>query len=191
MTKIITSFFTKFSVPQTGLSPTVRIWLLDPLVPATNTLVVNNDPLVEIGDGFYRYNFSTYDPIQNYVIRVDGGATLPDNERYSTASNESFSDDVAKSVWDEPALSHVAAGTMGLLESQIKADTTSISISMTSAISLITTLVKYGKNRTRIDTTANTLTIYDDNGITPLKVFDLKDEAGAPSVLNVAERNPQ
>jgi hypothetical protein len=190
-TKIITTFFTKLSVPQSGLTPTIKIWLLDPLDSTVSTLVVNDDQLDEIAGGFYRYDFVGYDPTQNYVMLVDGGALLPVNERYSIASNESFNEDIANSVFDEPSLSHVASGSFGLLINQTKADTATIIINQTTAASLIATLLKYEKNRTKIDKTAKTLTVYDDDGTTPLKVFDLKDSSGTPSIIEVCERAPQ
>lgn len=190
-TKIITSFFTKAGVPQTGLVPTINIWQLDPTNPSINTLIINGDLLTEIGQGLYRYNFTTYDITQNYLFLIDGGATLSNGERYNVAANESYIDDVSSGVWNEPATSHTGTGTMGLLENQIKADTTSISISMTTVTSLITTLLKYEKNRTKIDKTAKTLTVYDDDGLTPLKIFDLKDSTGALSIIEVVERMPQ
>lgn len=189
--KIVTSFFTKNGIPQTGLTPTINIWLLDPNNPNNNTLVVNNDSLTEIASGWYRYTFTAYDIFSNYVFLVDGGTSLSGGERYAPGSNDSFQEDIAVSTWEEPAILHTTTGSMGLLENQIKADTGSISISMASAISLVTTLLKYEKNRTRINTMAKTLTVYDDDGLTPLKVFDLKDSSGNSSVIEVAERMPQ
>ena len=50
---------------------------------------------------------------------------------------------------------------------------------------------KFNTNRSVINATNNTLTIYDDDGTTPIKVFDLKDNAGAPSVDEIYERAPQ
>lgn len=54
-----------------------------------------------------------------------------------------------------------------------------------------TTNEKVNTNRWRIDLSAKTKTIYDDDGTTPLIVFDLKNSAGDASVENVFERNPQ
>ena len=48
---------------------------------------------------------------------------------------------------------------------------------------------KLENNRLKIDATANTLTIYDDDG-TPLRVFNLKDSVGAPANENIYERVP-
>lgn len=54
----------------------------------------------------------------------------------------------------------------------------------------IETIRKIETNRWRIDTGANTLTFFDDDGTTPLFVFDLLDAAAAPSTGDVFERDP-
>ena len=58
----------------------------------------------------------------------------------------------------------------------------------------INTLCNYIKklenNRLKIDATANTLTIYEDDGVIPLRVFNLKDSVGAPANENIYERVP-
>jgi len=57
--------------------------------------------------------------------------------------------------------------------------------------SLVSLLLKYERNRTRVDKNAFTLTVYDDDGTTPLKVFNLRDFTNSPSYTEVAERMPQ
>lgn len=189
--KIITSFFTNLGVPQTGLTPTIDVWQLDNSNPLLNTLVVNNGALIEIGGGLYRYDFSTYVHSNSYFFIVDGGAALPISERYNIAGNESYREEVSTGVWEETAVLHVAPGTMGFLQNQISADVTQVRIDVTTALSLLQTLLKYERNRTKLDKVAKTLTVYDNDGTTPLKVFDLKDSTGAPSILEVCERVPQ
>jgi len=54
----------------------------------------------------------------------------------------------------------------------------------------VDSILKINKNRWKIDVAANTLTIYDDDGVTPLHVFNLKDSAGNPASTNVFERAP-
>jgi len=49
---------------------------------------------------------------------------------------------------------------------------------------------KLENNRLKIDATANTLTIYEDDGVIPLRVFNLKDSVGAPANENIYERVP-
>ena len=98
--KIITAFFTQGGVPKTGLTPTVDIYELDPTIPTTNTLVVSADALVEIGNGWYRYDFLTYEYTNNYVFTVDGGTGV--DSRYLTGGNDSFQEDISYQAWEEP-----------------------------------------------------------------------------------------
>jgi hypothetical protein len=168
---LITSFFTKNSVPKLALSPTIRIWEVD---AGSQTLVVINAPMVEVGDGFYKYDFTTYDFTKDYVFRTDGGIPQLD-ERYQYGASEycrlevETIADITSNVWEEDASLHTTPGTTGAL------------------LNLITAVLV---NRTRIDSAAATLTIYDADCVTPLIVFDLKDQVGNPSIIEVCERLP-
>lgn len=51
--------------------------------------------------------------------------------------------------------------------------------------------LKILKNKAVSDTTANTLTIYDDDESTPIYEFDLQDENGAPSAIRPFRRIPK
>lgn len=183
MSKIVSSLFSNNGTPVTGLSPTIRIW---EVTGSSHTLVVTDDPMIEVGDGFYKYEFTTYDPTKNYLFRTDGGATLPTFDRYQKASNRNS----ANEVWNAQTTDYTATGTFGLQSNQIKADTTSISLNVNTALTVLDILLKYESNRTRVDPVANTLTIFDDDGVTPLQVFNLRDENGNPSSDCVYERNP-
>jgi hypothetical protein len=188
--KIITVHFTNSGIPQPGLSPIVDIFELDPSNPAINTQVVNNGVTVEIGMGFYRYDFATYDQTKNYVFVFDGGAGLTGCDRYKYGGNESYTEEIAPTVWNAQTTSHVAAGTTGLMLSQIKADTAAILISEVAMTTLLNTLLKYERNRTKIDVANAQMIIYDDDCVTPLTTFNLRDFSGMPSVQEVCERIP-
>jgi hypothetical protein len=97
---------------------------------------------------------------------------------------------IANAVWDEASTDHLLAGSTGELLAQIKADTGSVSISNIALTSLVTTLLKYERNRTKIDTVNKQMIIYDDDCSTILHTFDLKDSTGAPSVTSICERRP-
>jgi len=84
----ILAFFTINGVPKTGLSPTIRIRNV-----STGALIITDDSMTEVGDGFYKYNFAAYDPQTDYAIRCDGTSVLPDHERYVYAGNE-LSDEI-------------------------------------------------------------------------------------------------
>lgn len=183
--KLITVFFTVSGVPTTGLTPTIDIWEVNP-----DSLVVTGAAMTEIGGGWYKYLYTSYDFAKSYVFTADGGPALNACERYKIGGNESYEEDISYQVWEEPTMLHMTPGSFGLEVNEIKADTTTIIMNVATAISLITTLMKYSTNRTRIDPIAKTLTVYDNDCITPLEVFDLKDSAGNPSVIEVCDRVP-
>ena len=188
--KIITVHFSANGIPVTGLFPTIDIYSLNLANPAINTKVITAGSTIEIGMGWYRYDFMSYDSTLNYVYTFDGGAGLTDCERYKIGGNESYVEDISSNVWEEQTTSHLNSGTTGFAITQIKSDTTSVMISQGTITLLIQTLLKYERNRTRIDVPTATLTIYDDDGTTPLTVFNLKDHLGNLSVAEVCERLP-
>lgn len=184
----ITTMFTNKGVPATGLSPVIKIWHV---TDSGDTLVVNSDPMVEVGDGFYKYEFTSYDPENNYLFRTDGGATLPIAERYQDASNQCTSADAAHLTWEEQRTDHLTTGSMGEAQNNILADVTQLRLDVTSMYALVNLLVKFERNRTRIDKDNQTLIVYDDDGVTELHVFDLFNSNGDPSTAEVCERVPQ
>lgn len=79
----ITTFFTENGSPKTGLSATIRIRNV-----SSTALVITDEAMTEVGDGFYKYSFTSYDNTIDYVIRAEGGATLSDTDRYVFSSSE-------------------------------------------------------------------------------------------------------
>lgn len=189
--KIITVHFTSNGTPQPGLSPTIDIFELHPTNPSLNTQVVVAGATVEIGQGWYRYDFATYSPSKSYVFSFDGGGALAACDRYKYGGNESYVEDIAPAVWDQTATDHTQVGSTGLVLSQVNANTASLLISEAAMTTLLNTLLKYERNRTKIDVANSQMIIYDDDGVTPLTVFDLRDFNGMPSVQEVCERMPQ
>ncbi len=204
----INSLFTNAGQPTAGLSPTIRIWEVTGL---TQTLIIgspggsgqNTDGLmteiVDSGspansDGFYTFLFTDligYDPLKKYLIRTDGTVTLPLADRYQSGSIDPIEETIINGVWDEQiSPDHLGVGSAGLLLSEIKADTTSLFLDINDVNTLVTTLLKYDTNRTKIDPIANTLTVYDDDCSTILRVFQLLDQTGNPSTTSVCERKP-
>lgn len=205
MSTIINSYFENNSGPVTGLTPTIRIWDVDGagqtlIVGAPNGTGLNVDgTMAEVDDGtsqdgFYKYEFTAglgFDTTRTYLARVDGGNTLQNQFRYQVVrfdpNTNLGSDEVADAVWDAAAGDHNTPGTMGEYQNNIEIIRT---VDIPALFNLIDLLRKYETNRTRIDTTANTLTIYDDDCTTPLRVFRLLDNSATPSVADVCERTP-
>ena len=73
----------------------------------------------------------------------------------------------------------------------IQTDIDVIEVTLGNISTVIDDLIKYQRNRSVIDPVAFTLTIYEDDKTTPLKVFDLKDQNGVASVTKIFERIPR
>ena len=203
---IISSYFQDASGPVTGLSPTIRIWEVssagDILVIGTpcGTDSAVDGTMLEVSDcgspeteqdGFYRYTFTTYDPTKAYLARVDGGVTLSAVFRYQAIdiSCADSAEGIADAVWNAEAGDYPFGSpiTMGGIQNNIEV----IRLTDIPAIFMLLDLVrKYNTNRTKIDATANTLTVYDDDCTTVLRTFRLLDSSATPSVEEVCERLP-
>lgn len=105
---------------------------------------------------------------------------------------------IATEVWNRLTTANDEPGSFGQFMTLIKNATDTITTKvdqldakMDGATVLIQTLVKYQSNRTKIDQVEKTLTVYDDDGTTPIKVFDLKNFNGDNSIVQIAERDPR
>jgi hypothetical protein len=66
-----------------------------------------------------------------------------------------------------------------------------VTVDIGNILTMVDLINKFGKNRTKLDPTAFTLTIFDSDNTTILHVFDLKDENGIGTVSRIFERIPQ
>lgn len=194
---LITSFFTSGGTPATGLTPTLRIW---EVTGTFHNLVIGTPngsssavdgvmtELIDAPsmDGFYKFEFTIglgFDPTKTYLIRTNGGVTIPIGERFQVTSNDI-------NLLDDAATSHLIAGSIGEKISQTKADTTSLVLDMISVLALLDLLHDYESGRTKIDIVAKTLTVFEPDCVTPLRVFSLLDSTATPSTTSVCERKP-
>lgn len=197
MSLLITSFFTSSGVPALGLSPTVRIW---EVTGAGHNLVIGtpngsssavDGVMTELldapsTDGFYKFEFTTilgFSALKTYLVRTDGGIILPASERF-----QSISSDI--NVLDDAGINHLIPGTIGEKINLTKADTTSLVLDMIDVLALLDLLHQYESGRTKIDIIAKTLTVYEPDCVTPLRVFSLLDSTATPSTTSVCERKP-
>lgn len=81
----ITAIFESDGIPAVGLIPDIRIWEIN-----TNNLVVSGTLMSEIGDGFYKYYFDSYDINKDYIIRCD--STLPGADRYAYVATGEYNE---------------------------------------------------------------------------------------------------
>ncbi len=77
--------------------------------------------MTEVGDGFYSYDFTTYDEELDYSIRCDGSSSITnDAERYTYAGNESYMEDILDaSINDHDSIGSVGASILGAMGSVV------------------------------------------------------------------------
>lgn len=185
--KMISSRFKNQGIPQANLTPVIKIWSV---TPTTQTVVVAGDVMSEIGDGFYKYTFVAYDPNLNYLFSIDGGTSLSAIDRFQEGANDHFADDIAYTTLEESISDHLNTDTLGLKLNQIHSDTQQLRLDVNDLENLLNILLKYERNRTKIDKVNKTLTVYDNDGVTPYHIFNLLDSTLNPSVTEVCERVP-
>jgi hypothetical protein len=95
---------------------------------------------------------------------------------------------IADAVWDEALAEHTVTGSAS---ESLSAELDAVETKVDTAIAQATLARKHLTNRDKIDTTAKTLTRYDDDGTTPLVTFDLKDKNGVAASTAIFEKVPQ
>lgn len=191
MPKTIAARFRQDGVPQTGLSPTIDIYRM-----SDDTLLVNDGAMTEVANGWYKYIFTEgngFDPREDFAYDADGGVTITSPfERYQEgACCAAEPEAIGDGVWEADQSLYTDINTMGGRHNATFSNVEQLLLDVADVFTLVDLLRKYETNRTRVDPTAKTLTVYDDDGITPLRIFDLKDAGGVASVDPVCERDPQ
>ena len=73
---------------------------------------------------------------------------------------------------------------------ELQADTDTIIADLTTTLAIVTEVRKYGKNRTKVDINSYTLQVFDDDNVTVIREFQLKDRNGLNSVTEIFDRMP-
>lgn len=96
----IISNFTENGLPKTGLSPLVYITnITDINAPLEE---VTSGAVTEVGYGYYAYEFAGYTEQNEYIVKMDGSATLSDSERYKFGSIDKIEMvDIPARVWTQ------------------------------------------------------------------------------------------
>ena len=86
---VIKSFFTDKGIPKTSLTPLITIRRV-----SDSAIIINAQAMTEIAGGWYKYTFSN-DLGEDYVVTVDGTATLGNSDRYQsgTIAKDEYEDD--------------------------------------------------------------------------------------------------
>lgn len=195
---VITSYFSRFGNPAINLSggyPKLRIWEVIDGTPSGDVFISEKLMIkIEDGvnnDGMYKYEFTDvgdgFNPLKTYLFRTDGGPTLPAQERYQIGQL------VPDSI-DEALADHIHSGSVSEAIALTRANTQNIVnelyLNADSVKEIVDLILKFDTNRTRVDPSAGTLTVFDDDCITPLRTFNLYDSSGNLSSTEICERVP-
>lgn len=106
-----------------------------------------------------------------------------------TPAGVSLAADVAaaKASIGDPAQASVLATTVALATTAASQATTAAT-QATSAATQATLARKAGINRLKVDTATKTQILYEDDGTTPAKTWNLKDESGVATATRIFER---
>ncbi len=108
-THVVEAFFQAGGAGVTGLSPTVDI-----IRVSDNVKVVTAGAMVEVSDGFYKFDFTGFDHAENYVFAADAGVAPPTvDSRLAVAEISETREQIADAVWEELHDEHTSATTMG------------------------------------------------------------------------------
>lgn len=194
MAKIITARFRNDGIPQTGLTPTIDIY--EVVEAGADVNVVNDAAMTEIGNGWYKFVFTDgagFDPRKDYIYDADGGVSISSPfERFQEGACCAAEPEVnADATWEADQSLYLDINTMGGRHNATFNNVQQLLLDVNDVFNLVNLVRKYDTNRTRIDPTAKTLTVFEDDGTTPLQVFTLRDSSGTPSVDPACERDPQ
>ena len=187
MNENINFFVTLNNVPQINLVPLPTVTVYDAV---TNSIVLTGTS-TEVGGGFYKFTMPTLDPTINYLIVADAGSTFPNSERYYTGEINALNSLAANTIWDYPANNTFTAGSFGEMINNIQNTVASTDSTTGISMALLNTLLKYAQNRAKVDPNTKTLTLYDDDQTTPIKIFKLYNNNSVLDINTVFERVPQ
>ena len=97
--KIIVNF-TENGVARPGLIPAISIRNITNI--SAPVQVITNQAMLDVGFGYYAYNFVLYTEQNEYIVAIDGGNLLTRFERYKYGSIDKIDVvDIPKKVWEQ------------------------------------------------------------------------------------------
>jgi hypothetical protein len=139
----VVAYFEQGGSPATGLSPLLRIRY------AHNGTIVAEDTMEEFGNGFYRFDFVTYDMTKDYTMLADG-VTLPNRDRFLEGATGEYGD-ISSNIY-------------------IMSDNIDCRVLLMKKIFENKLELENGKQDNWV--------LYDDDGVTPLLTYDASDVNG-------------
>lgn len=170
-------------------------------------LIVNGNVYTEEGDAIDVPTIGSYNTVMQQtvsnlvdIIRVTGSEATGD---IATAVRTELSPELARvdaTISSRATQTSVDTGfntlvaLNNLLGDKIDLNAAaieSVSVDTTEMLTILAELRKANFNRSKIDPVAKTLTIYDDDAVTPIVIFDLLDTNQQSSTDEVAEKVPR
>ena len=97
---------------------------------------------------------------------------------------------IRAAVWDAPSRDYPFGSPMPGSPITMGAQLNLTTDKACDILTFTETLIKFQANRTVLDRTAFTLTIFDNDNVTPIRVFDLREFGVGPSITTITERLP-
>lgn len=141
--------------------------------------------------------------VQTVQVSSTDSNAYPSSEDIATATENRLSPTL--SLIDAPISTRASStevsdgfstivGLLSLIDNKldlIDGQVTNIDVDLTQMLTIIETLRKFNFNRSKINPVDKSLTVYDDDDVTPIVVFDLLDTTQTPSTDEVAEKVPR
>ena len=150
--------YNKDGKPKEGLSPTIKIRDAD-----TGNIIVENEYMTEVGDGYYKYPFTDIEENKEYLVICYSGEGLPENQRYSIGGIDTS--------MKPPQLEDIVKQTVEAMERE---DGT---LDLVKQVELGRWIIK-----------DNQMIFYREDNETEIARYRLFDMYGTPTVANVFER---
>ena len=167
--------------------------------PSSVTIELNTSNLVDLirvdgggGDGgtgpgscpdVFQIASAVRQELSTELSRIDTSVS----SRASQSSLNSLQNEVTNSFDTVVSLLNILDSKVDIVSDQVQV----IDVDLSQMLTILAELRKFNFNRSKIDPIDKTLTIYDDDNVTPIVIFDLLDTSEQPSTEEVAEKFPR
>lgn len=164
--------------------------------PASVTIELNTSNLVDLirvdggggsGSGdcpnVFQIATAVRQELSTELSRID--TTI--SSRASQSSLNALQNEITSSFDAVVSLLNVLDSKVDIVSDQVQV----IDVDLEQMLTILAELRKFNFNRSKINPVEKTLTVYDDDNVTPIVIFDLLDTSEQPSTQEVAEKLPR
>jgi hypothetical protein len=161
---------------------------------AINAIMADEDGIVFEDPIDHNTTYSVAGVTYARKIEVINGYNItltPDSQwtvRLTGSNNNLF--DVENGILNQNQVQVIANNSAGLIITGTSGLTPTESAQLSAMSTNVASILKLETGRWKIDTATNQMIFYDDDGVTPLYTFDLKDAGGSPTSSSPFERVP-